>query len=206
MEQDPRTRWTWDFALMVATLALLGGLGAQSLVGTGYVFFAQRADADWMRTGYGGYVEAMNAIALPQVVALVAVMGLCVPKRLFERRRLAIASGLLLAGGLAAWAIGGDGQLALGIYLGLAALIQLAVVVLTIAGAGSLRFVREGRLVRVGSGLLHMGLLVFGIVVLALREKPAAMMPAFAVSALLILGGSSLAFWAVGRKGAAAPG
>ncbi len=197
MEQ-PKKGLNWDFALMVTTLLLLGGLGIQSLLGTVYVAWAQRAIDGWMESGYPGYLETMNAIALPQVVALVAVMGLCVPKRLFERRALMAVSVALAGAGLLSGLVSGSGQLGLAVYVGLASLIQAAVVVLTIAGAGSLRFVREGRLVRVGSGLLHMGLLLFGLMVLALRESKL-MMPVFSLSALFILIGSALAFWAVQR-------
>jgi hypothetical protein len=189
-----KSRWTWDFSLLAATLALLFGLGLQSLAGTIYVAWAQRAIEGWMRRGYPAYLELMNAVALPQVVALVAVMGLCVPKRLFERRRLIAVSALMAIAGLAAGALLRSAQLGLAVYLGLAALIQAAVVALALAGAPSLRFLSEGRLAKIGSGLLHMGFLLIGLVVLALRET-AAMMPVFALASLLVLAGSALAFW-----------
>lgn len=192
--EPARSRWTWDFSLLAATLALLSGLGLQSLAGTLYVAWAQRAVEGWMRRGYPAYLELMNAIALPQVVALVAVMGLCVPKRLFERRRLVATSALMALAGLAAGALSRSAQLGLAVYLGLAALIQAAVVALALAGAPSLRFLSEGRLAKIGSGLLHMGLLLIGLVVLALRET-AAMMPVFGLASLLVLAGSALAFW-----------
>jgi uncharacterized Tic20 family protein len=66
MAATNETRSRWDLALMVATLALLGGLGIQSLVGTLYVWWAQRARPDFMQAGYGAYLEVMNAVALPQ--------------------------------------------------------------------------------------------------------------------------------------------
>lgn len=188
------TKSRWDLALMIATLVLLGGLGIQSIVGTAYVWWAQRTQPAFMQTGYGGYIDAMNAIALPQVVALIAVMGLCVPKRLFERRRLVAVSVAMVAAGVVFGAARQDAQEGFALYLALASLIQAAVVVLTIAGSQSLRILHVGRVAKVGSGLLHMGLLLFGLVVLALRQS-SWMMPVFAVSALFISLGCALAFW-----------
>ncbi len=194
MAATNETRSRWDLALMVATLALLGGLGIQSLVGTLYVWWAQRARPDFMQAGYGAYLEVMNAVALPQVVALVAVMGLCVPKRLFERRWLAAVSAVMVLAGVGVGLAQGDAQQGLAAYLGLASLIQAAVVVLTLAGAPTLRLLHEGRVAKTGSGLLHMGLLLFGLVVLALRGS-AWMMPVFGVATLCIVAGCALAFW-----------
>jgi len=189
------TRSRWDFALMVATLALLGGLGLQSLLGTLYVWWAQRARPDFMQVGYGAYVDAMNAVALPQLVALVAVMGLCVPKRLFERRLLVVVSAVMVAAGLAVGLARRDAQEGLAAYLGLASLVQAAVVALTLAGSPSLRVLHEGRVAKTGSGLLHMGLLLFGLVVLEPLRGSRAMMPVFGVSMLCIVVGCALAFW-----------
>ena len=194
MTATTETRSRWDFALMIATLALLGGLGIQSLAGTLYVWWAQRAQPAFMQVGYPGYLETMNAVALPQLVALVAVMGLCVPKRLFERRRLVAVSGVMVVAGVGVGLARGDAQEGLAAYLGLASLIQAAVVVLTLAGSPSLRILHEGRVAKTGSGLLHMGLLLFGLVVLALRGS-GWMMPVFGVSTLCIVGGCALAFW-----------
>lgn len=194
MTSTNETRSRWDFALMVATLALLGGLGVQSLVGTVYVWWAQRAQPGFMQAGYGAYVETMNAVALPQLVALVAVMGLCVPKRLFERRRLVAVSVVMVLAGVGVGLARNDAQEGLAAYLGLASIIQGAVVALTLAGSTSLRVLHEGRVAKTGSGLLHMGLLLFGLVVLWLRGS-GWMMPTFGIATLCIVVGCALAFW-----------
>ena len=68
---------------------ILGALGVQSFVGTIYTWWAARMVPGWQQgPGYTDFVTLMNQIAAPMVVALVVVMGLCVPKRLFERRAL----------------------------------------------------------------------------------------------------------------------
>ncbi|HEY3451842.1 MAG TPA: hypothetical protein VGK67_36125 [Myxococcales bacterium] len=194
MVATSETRSRWDFALMVATLALLGGLGTQSLVGTLYVWWAQRAQPGFMQAGYGAYTDTMNAIALPQLVALVGVMGLCVPKRLFERKWLIVVSAVMVLAGIGVGLARRDAQEGLAAYLALASLIQAAVIVFTLAGSPSLRVLHEGRVAKTGSGLLHMGLLLFGLVVLALQGS-AWMMPVFGVSTLSIVIGCALAFW-----------
>ena len=185
----------WDFVLMAITLVLLAALGAQSIAGTAYAWWAERTIASWEQTGYGAYVALMNAVAAPLVVGLVVVIGLCVPKRLLSRRALLVVSlALLLVGVVAGFAFGSV-TAGLAAYLVCASLLQLAVVVLTLADARSLRYVTEGRLVKVGSGLLHMGFLLFALVVVALQDS-AWMLPVFYTSALFIMGGTVLSFYA----------
>lgn len=189
----PMTRpgWGWDFSLMALTVALLASLGAQSLAGTGYAWWAHRAVPDWERVGYAGFVAVMNAAAAPQVVALVVVMGLCVPKRLFSRTALVAVSAAMLACGAGAWAVTGSLAKGLAAYLALAALIQVAVVVATVAGTRAPSYLTEGRIAKAGSGLLHLGFVLFASVVVALQDS-AWMLPVFAVSALLAVTGSAM--------------
>jgi hypothetical protein len=192
---DIRQR-TWDFALTVVTVLLLAVLGVQSFLGTIVVWWAIRAIPNWEQgPGYAAYVDAMNAIAAPLVVALVVVMGLCVPKRLFARRVLLWVSLAMVAIGVVAGQVMGSLADGLAIYLLLSAAIQLAVVVMTVAGVRGPSYLTEGRLTKAGSGLLHLGFIVFGIVVVALQKSPM-MLPVFALSAVLVTGGTALAFYA----------
>lgn len=191
---ETRSDWGWDFSLMAVTVALLASLGAQSLVGTGYAWWAYRAVPDWERVGYGGFVAAMNAWAAPQVVALVVVMGLCVPKRLFSRTSLVVTSSAMLACGAAAWAATGSLAKGLAVYLVLAALIQVAVVAMTVAGTRAPSYLTEGRIAKAGSGLLHLGFVLFALVVVALQDS-AWMLPVFAVSAVLAVAGSAMSVY-----------
>ena len=186
---------TWDFWLTIGTVVLLGGLGIQSFLGTAYSWWAQRTIASWEQAGYANYVAWMNAIAAPQIVALVVVMGLCVPKRLFSRRTLVAVSAVMLALGAAVWALSGNVAAGLGAYLALAALIQVAVVVLTIAGTRSLTYLTEGRLTKIGSGLLHLGFIGICFVIAEL-QRSRFMMPAFWIATATILVGTALSFWA----------
>lgn len=193
--EDIRQR-TWDFGLTVVTVALLASLGVQSFLGTLYVWWAQNSVQGWDQTGgYDRFVTAMNAIAAPQLVALVVAMGLCVPKRLFSRRLLlAVSAAMLVAGGVAYLVTGSLAQ-GLAVYLALAGLIQVAVVALTAAGARGPSYLTEGRLTKLGSGLLHLGFIVFGIVV-AVLQRSTLMLTVFWVATVLAVGGTLLSFYA----------
>lgn len=192
---EPVRHKNWDYALTVITVALLGSLGVQSFIGTLYVWWATDAVPGFELIGYGRFVWWMNAIAAPQVVALVVVMGLCVPKRLFDRTLLVAVSGAMLLAGLGTWAFTRNLATGLAVYLALAALIQAAVVVLTVAGARGPSYLTEGRLVKTGSGLLHQGFIGFAFVVVAL-QRSAFMLPAFWIATALTLVGTLLAFYA----------
>ncbi len=188
-------RRSWDFTLTVLTVLLLGALGVQSFLGTIYTWWVQRTVPGWEQIGYAGYVSAMNAIAAPLVVALVVVMGLCVPKRLFSRRLLVLASAGMVSAGLVVWLATGKLATGLAVYLALASLIQVAVIVLTVAGAQAPSYLTEGRLTKTGSGLLHLGFAVFALLLVAF-QRSAFMLPLFWLALALSVGGSTLSFYA----------
>lgn len=185
----------WDYALMVLTVVLLGTLGVQSFIGTLYVWWASTTQPLFEVAGYPAFVRTMNAIAAPQIIALVLVMGLCVPKRLFDRTALIVVSAGMLGVGLVAWVLTGSFQTGLAVYLALSALIQVGVVALTIAGVRGPSYLTEGRLVKTGSGLLHLGFIIFALVVVAL-QRSAFMLPVFWAATALSLAGTLLAFYA----------
>lgn len=196
METSPARRSGWDYALMLATTALLGGLGVQSLAGTLYSLWAARAVQGWSETpAFASYIATMNAIAAPMLIALFVVMGLCVPKRLFSRGVLVGVSALMIAAGLAAWAVTRDATTGMAAYLIGAGALQVAVVVMTAAGSASLTYLTEGRVTKLGSGLLHLGFIVFAYVVVAMQASEW-MLTVFWAALLLSLGGTALSFYA----------
>ena len=195
MSVDDIRQRTWDFGLTVLTVVLLGSLGVQSFLGTIYVWWAQQTFPAWEQVGYGSFVAVMNAIAAPQVVLLVVVMGLCVPKRLFSRRTLIVVSSGMVALGVVTALVTSSLQSGLAVYLALAGLIQLAVVLLTAVGARGPSYLTEGRLTKLGSGLLHLGFIVFAIVVVAM-QRSSFMIQVFWISAVLVTGGTAMSFYA----------
>lgn len=192
----PAARRSWDYALTVITVVLLGGVGLQSFLGTLYVWWAQRSTPDWDQgPGYQSFIAAMNSIAAPQIVLLVIVMGLCVPKRLFSRVGLMAVSAGMLVAGLAVGALTRSMATGLAVYLALAGLIQVAVVVMTVAGIRGPSYMTEGRLTKTGSGLLHLGFIVFAFVVVALQNSTF-MLPVFWVATVFTVLGTLLSFYA----------
>jgi hypothetical protein len=186
----------WDFWLTIITVVVLAALGVQSFLGTGYVWWAERSIPGWdAGPGYASYVTLMNQIAAPLILILVLVMGLCVPKRLFARRVLLAVSAAMVAVGIVVWGLTGELETGLAVYLSLAAIIQVAVVALTVAGVRGPSYLTEGRLTKTGSGLLHLGFILFGIVVVAL-QKSTWMLPVFSAAALFSIVGTAMAFYA----------
>jgi hypothetical protein len=186
---------TWDFALVVVTVVILASLGIQSFIGTIYVWWAQAQSPGWEQSGYASFVDTMNVIAAPQVVLLAIVMGLCVPKRLFSRTLLLAVSAAMVTAGIVTWVFTGSITTGLALYLALAALIQVGVVVLTAAGARGPSYLTEGRLTKLGSGLLHLGFIAFAFVVTALQDS-VFMGPVFWASTVITAGGTAMSFWA----------
>ena len=192
---DIRQR-TWDFSLTVITVLLLAALGVQSFVGTLVTWWSIRMIPAWEQSaGYTAYVAIMNQIAAPLIVALVVAMGLCVPKRLFSRRLLVWVSAAMVAVGVAAGVVTSSLSAGLTVYLLLSAAIQLGVVIMTVAGVRGPSYLTEGRLTKTGSGLLHLGFIVFTIVVVSLQASQA-MAPVFWFSAVLVTVGTVLSFYA----------
>jgi len=185
----------WDFGLTILAVTLLASLGVQSFIGTLYVWWAETAIPAWQQTGNQAYVNTMNAIAAPQLVLLVVVMGLCVPKRLFGRTILLAVSLLMVAAGVGAGIATGSIARGVTVYLALAGLIQVAVVVLTALRATGPTYLTEGRLAKLGSGLLHLGFILFGIVIAALQASEF-LLPVFWISSVLMVGGTTMSFYA----------
>lgn len=186
---------SWDYGLTVVTVILLASLGVQSFLGTLYVWWAQRTIQGWEQTSYAGYIDMMNLLAAPQLVLLVVVMGLCVPKRLFSRKLLIGVSGGMVVAGMVAYLWTGSLPTGITVYLALAGLIQLAVVLMTAAGARGPSYLTEGRFTKLGSGLLHLGFIIFGIVVAAL-QRSAFMIYVFWVATVLMTVGTAMSFYA----------
>jgi len=184
----------WDYMLIVLTVLLLVALGIQSFIGTAYVWWAHTYVPGFGATGYPEYIRVMNIIAAPLMVLLVIAMGLCVPKRLFSRTALAAVSIGMLVAGIATWAITGSFANGVAAYLVLAGLIQAAVVAVTIIGGRAPSYFTQGRIIKIGSGLLHLGFIMFAVVTVALQQS-AIMLPVFWTSTALMVIGSIMTFY-----------
>ena len=113
------------------------------------------------------YEYHMNEIASPLLVALLILLGLCIPKRIMNFRTLIGFSIAVLFGAIAAWLIY-NWRAALLVVLASATIIQTIVFFLTLIGK-KLDFKQEGYLRRLGSCLIHLGLLLICLDVLLLK-------------------------------------
>jgi hypothetical protein len=108
--------------------------------GTLYSWWAHDAIAGWEQgRGYAAYVRVMSAVAAPLVAGLVVVLGLCVPKRMFERHVLLAVSAGLVAFGIAG-VLGRSRKTGMAAYLAAAALLQTVVVVVTLTRDGGITY------------------------------------------------------------------
>lgn len=184
----------YDYILAIISIVLLATIGVVSLYGTGFSWLSSLRSPEWTQTFlYSQYLDNMNRTAAPFVLALVIVLGLCIPKRLFSRGGMLLVSGVMVAVSLGA-ALAFGPLWGLGFLLGIGIIIQIVVVLLTLTRSRTLRFEREGFLASLGSGLLHLGFVVFLFDFILLRGL-SSHIAIFWVSAALIALGSLLSFY-----------
>jgi len=106
------------------------------------------------------YMDTMNRVLAPFLIALIVLLGICVPKRLLPTVWLNRFSVLLVVCAIVAGFIG-DVQVSLLLVLAVSLVLQVVVLVMACAGSTELNFEKKGYWVRVGSSLLHLGLIVF---------------------------------------------
>jgi hypothetical protein len=115
------------------------------------------------------YMNQMNAVIAPFVVCLILLLGICVPKRLLSTSWLNRVTVLLIVGAVLTGLIWG-GRTSLFFILIASLVLQLVVFCLAVSGSKSLNFHKKGYWVRLGSSLIHLGLILF-VLDLLLYEK-----------------------------------
>jgi hypothetical protein len=193
--QKTRTRRAvgWDLALVLLTAVTLAAFGVLALWG----MFYYKSHA--VRPGWSvpAFQEMMNRLASPLVVLLIVWLVLCIPKRLLSRRALLGYSAGMIALGLAALPFGGV-RFALGLVLGLSALIQTVILGLVLGGA-HLRFAGRGIALRSGSSLLHLGIVLFTLDLVALQGSRWHI-PLFWFATALLTAGCLLTFYVARQR------
>jgi len=158
----------YDYYLIVLTTAILFAIGIVCVYGiTYYNYFA--TVPGWTETVvYLQFINDMNAYLYPFLVLLLISLGLCIPKRLFEQDILikisALAMGVTV---ILTYSLGME--TAMGFILAVISGFQGIVLILTFNKNRSIRFEKEGYLVRMGSSMLHLGIviLIFNFVTLS---------------------------------------
>ncbi len=153
-----RKRASYDFYLILATVAVLFAISAICIYG---MFFFKFAQVHEMAPAVkAAYMMGMNRIMAPFLILLLLLLGVCVPKRLLPTQwlnRFAVLIGFA-AMGVSLW----QGVVAgLLVILVASLFLQAAVLVLALIGSEALHFEKKGYWVRVGSSLIHLGLILF---------------------------------------------
>jgi len=149
---------SYDFYLILATTVVLALISAICVWGMFYFKLAQIHEmapaikAAWM--------NRMNTIISPFIIALIVLLGICVPKRLLPTRWLnRVAALLLLVAISVSWWLGiKEGLL---VILCASLVLQLVILIMALLGSTRLNFEKKGYWARVGSSFIHLGLLLF---------------------------------------------
>ena len=148
----------YDFHLILATTVVLFAISIICIYGMFYFKFVQVHEMPVMVKA--AYMNRMNTFVAPFFVVLILLLGICVPKRLLPARWLNAFAVLLV---VAAGAVSVLSSVKTALLLCLVASLILQVVVLVMACAGSqmLNFEKKGYWIRIGSSLVHLGLILF---------------------------------------------
>ncbi len=161
----------YDYYLIIFTTLILFMIGAVSLYGITYYNYLA-VDSGWTMTAqYSQYVDEMDSYLYPFLVLLLISLGLCIPKRLFEQDILIKFSAIIL-GMTVILTIFSTIETGLGFILTLMTVIQSIVLIMTIRKSRSIRFEKEGYIARMGSSLLHLGLILIILNFVSLRDSP----------------------------------
>ncbi len=161
----------YDYYLIILTTLILFGIGIVCVYGIAYYNYLA-VNPDW--TGsvqYSLYIDDMNSYLYPFLVLLLISLGLCIPKRLFEQDILIKFSAFTMGVTFALTLLSGI-EIGLGFILAVMTGVQGIVLVLTFAKSKAIRFEKEGYIARLGSSLLHLGLVILIFNFASLRENP----------------------------------
>jgi hypothetical protein len=161
----------YDYYLIVLTTLILFAIGIVCVYGITYYNYLA-VTPEWTgTTGYLRFIDDMNSYLYPFLVLLLISLGLCIPKRLFEQDILVKISILALGVTVILTFLLGM-ESAMGFILAVITGIQCIVLILTFNKNRKIRFEKEGYLVRMGSSMLHLGIviLIFNFVTLRNSE------------------------------------
>lgn len=160
----------YDYYLIVLTTLILFAIGIVCVYGITYYNYLA-VTPGWTDTiGYLRFIDDMNSYLYPFLVLLLISLGLCIPKRLFEQDILIKISGLVLVVTVILTFLLGM-EKAMGFILAVIAGIQGIVLIMTFNKNRAIRFEKEGYLVRMGSSMLHLGIVILIFNFVTLRES-----------------------------------
>jgi len=160
----------YDYYLIILTTLILLAIGIVCVYGITYYNYLA-VTPGWTGTiGYLRFIDDMNSYLYPFLVLLLISLGLCIPKRLFEQEILVKISLLALGVTVILTFLLGM-ETAMGFILAVIAGIQVIVLILTLNKNRKIRFEKEGYFVRLGSSMLHLGIVILIFNFVTLRES-----------------------------------
>lgn len=147
-----------DYYLILATVGVLFAISAICIYGMFYFKLAQIHQLPAPEKM--AYMNWMNAVVSPFLIALILLLGICVPKRLLPTAWMVRLAVVLAGAALGVW-FGFGGKAALVAVLLASLVLQLVVLGMAVTGSERLHFEKSGYWVRVGSSLVHLGIILF---------------------------------------------
>ncbi|MCK5217290.1 MAG: hypothetical protein KAJ93_05855 [Methanosarcinales archaeon] len=185
---------SYDLYLMIITALTLVMMGLVCLYGIWVYSYAEQSDPFWAETAlYEDYINSMNQLMYPFAVLLLIVLGLCIPKRIISKKQLLAAGAVLLGMTFIVERLTGINT-SLEFLLGVSILLQTVVVILTILRQSGLKYENEGYFIRVGSSMLHLGVVLFIFDFVSMRSS-IHHISIFWVATVLITAGTVLSFY-----------
>jgi hypothetical protein len=186
-------RINYDFILILTTVVILFII---SILCIGGMFYFKWAELQNVTPAIKiAFQEQMNSLLAPFLVALLLTLGLCIPKRLFPPRWLYAFIILLGLTGLCSALVWGWREALLWMLV-ISAALQAMVLILVVSGQ-HLKFLCEGYWNRLGSSLVHLGLVFFCLDFFLLSRWNLHLV-IFWISAICIFIGMIVTFYAEG--------
>ncbi len=151
-------RPTYDYYLILATAIILFAI---SIICIAAMFYFKVASVQLMApVDKAAYMSRMNTIMAPFLIALILLLGVCVPKRVLSPQWLNRFAGfLVLTAGFVS--LLSDVKRGLLVVLIASLVLQIMVFIMAVAGSPKLHFEKKGYWVRIGSSLIHLALILF---------------------------------------------
>lgn len=160
----------FDYYLIVLTTLILFAIGIVCVYGITYYNYLAATPGWTGTTVYPQFIDDMNSYLYPFLVLLLISLGLCIPKRLFEQEIL-VKISILALGVTILLTFLFDMETAMGFILAVIAGIQGIVLILTFNKNKKIRFEKEGYIVRLGSSMLHLGIVILIFNFVTLRDS-----------------------------------
>lgn len=184
---DNKTR-TYDFVLTIITVCVLVAIGVVCAYGTVFSYFMSQSDPNWTgTTSYGAYLSRMNTLSFPLFIGLLILLVLCIPKRIIAKNFLYVTTLLMFIIAVLTGYFYGPIP-GLGLILIFTMGIQCYVILKVILGSQGLLFQKESKIARLGSGILHLGMILFLYDLIILDKSPLHILVFWFAAALITIG------------------